>query len=276
MTYATLMVHLDVDHPNDTRLRIAGELAEQFNAGVIGVAACELVQSPYFAEGAVAAELIEKDRALLRKRIDVLQDAFRAALKGRAREIAWRSDIALPTDYVVRAARAADLIITGANRDGALLDPVRRLDPSELVIRAGRPVFVVPQQAEHLALNRVMVAWKDTREARRAVVDALPLLAKAKDVVVVEVVEEDDQRAAARARIDEVVAWLAHHGISATARVPTPSRDVVPKLEAVADELGIDLVVAGAYGHTRLREWVLGGVTRHLVTRSRRCSLLSH
>jgi nucleotide-binding universal stress UspA family protein len=276
MTYATLMVHLDVDHPNDTRLRLAGELAEQFNAGAIGIAACELAQSPYFAEGAVAVELIDKDRALLRKRIDVLQDAFRAALKGRAREIEWRSDIALPTEYVVRAARAADLIITGANRDGVLLDPVRRLDPSDLVLRAGRPVFVVPPQAEHLALNRVMVAWKDTREARRAVADALPLLAKAKDVVVVEVVEEDDQRAAARARIDEVVAWLAHHGISATARVPTPSRDVVPKLEAAADELGIDVVVAGAYGHTRLREWVLGGVTRHLVTRSKRCSFLAH
>lgn len=243
---------------------------------MIGIAACEMSPSPYFAEGATAAELIEKDRAHLRKRMDVLQAAFRAALKGRARELAWRSDIALPTDYVVQAAHAADLIIAGANRNGALLDPVLRLDPSELVIRAGRPVFVVPPQTEHLALRRVMVAWKDTREARRAVVDALPLLAKAKDVLVVEQVEQDEDRAAARGRIDELVAWLGHHGISATARVPTPSRDVVPKLEAVADELGIDLVVAGAYGHTRFREWVLGGVTRDLVNRSKRCSLLAH
>src|SRR5262245_58880035 len=104
MSYATLMVHLDVDHPNDARLRLAGDLAERFGARVIGVAACELSPSPYFAEGAIAADLIEKDRAHLRKRMDVLQEAFGAALKGRARGLAWRSDIALPTDFVARAA----------------------------------------------------------------------------------------------------------------------------------------------------------------------------
>jgi hypothetical protein len=90
---------------------------------------------------------------------------------------------------VAREARAADIVITGVNRDGILLDSLRQLDPSDLVMEAGRPIFVVPPEAEYLKLNSVLVAWKDTREARRAVADALPLLHKAKDVNVVEVVE---------------------------------------------------------------------------------------
>src|SRR5262249_20392496 len=276
MTYATLMVHLDVDQPNHARLTIAGELAERFASRVIGIAACELAQSPYFAEGGVAADLIEQDRARLRKNMAALETAFRDSLRTRAKEIEWRSDVALPTDFVVGASRAADLIVTGANRDGVLIDPVRRLDPSELVIRAGRPVLVVTPEADRLALKTVLVAWKDTREARRAVVDALPLLAKAKDVTVVEVVERDEGRPAARQRIDDVVRWLSRHGIDAVALVPAASHDAARKLDAVAGEIGADMIVAGAYGHTRFREWVFGGGTRDLVTRSRRCSLLGH
>ena len=101
-------------------------------------------------------------------------------MQHRACDTAWRSAIARPLDYVSQQARAADLIITGANRDGLLLDPLRRLDPSDLVMQAGRPLFVVPPEAEFLGLKNALVAWKDTREARRAVADALPFSAKLK------------------------------------------------------------------------------------------------
>jgi hypothetical protein len=106
---------------------------------------------------------------------------FRRVLKARADNIEWRSALDWPTDFVARNARAADLIITG--NQTARPDATRQINPGDLVLRAGRPVLVVPPGAEFLRLNRVVIAWKDTREARRAVNDALPLLHKAREVI---------------------------------------------------------------------------------------------
>jgi nucleotide-binding universal stress UspA family protein len=118
------------------------------------------------------------------------------------------------------------------------------------------------------------VAWKDTREARRAVVDALPLLHKAKDISVIEIVEGEASRNAAQERVNDVAAWLKRHDVLAFPKVlhaasEAEQIDRIWKTEA-------DIVVAGAYGHARLREWVFGGVTRNLITRSQRCSFLAH
>ena len=140
--------------------------------------------------------------------------------KGRAQLVEWRGTLANPTSYVAQQARAADMIITGTNRDGWALDPARRLDPSALVMQVGRPVFFVPPEVERLNLTTALVAWKDTREARRAVWDALPLLQKAKEVTVAEVVEDEEGRGAARNRVDDVAGWLARHGVIADAIVP--------------------------------------------------------
>jgi nucleotide-binding universal stress UspA family protein len=273
MSYSTLMVHLELEHPNDARLQIAGDLAEQFDSKVIGIAACD-PQPGYYAYGAFAHGLVEQHRADVKQRMIETEERFRAAVQKRAREIEWRCAMAQPTEYVACEARAADLIITGSNRDGVLLDPMRQVDPSALVMQAGRPVFVVPPEAEYLKLSNVLVAWKDTREARRAVNDALPLLHRAKYVEVVEVVEGDADRSAAEARVNDVAAWLGRHAVTARGRTIHASREA-ERLDALWED-GADLVVAGAYGHTRLQEWVFGGVTRNLLTRSRRCSLLSH
>jgi nucleotide-binding universal stress UspA family protein len=273
MTFSTLMVHLELEHPNDARLKIAGDLAERFNAKVIGIAA-EDPQPPHYAEGQVARGLVEHERIEAKKRMEEAEVRFRAAIDGRARDLEWRSALERPTDYVAREGRAADLIITGSNRDGVLIDRLRRLDPSDLVMVAGRPLFLVPSEVEYLKLDNVLVAWKDSREARRAVVDALPLLHKAKDVSVLEIVEGDASRNAAENRVKDVVAWLKRHDVLAFPKVlhatSEPEQiDRIWKTEA-------DLVVAGAYGHARLREWVFGGVTRNLITRSQRCSFLTH
>ncbi len=273
MTFSTLMVHVDLEQPNDARLRIAGDLAEKFNAKVIGIAASN-PQPPYYAGGSVARGFVEHERIEVKKRMDEAEARFRAAIGGRARDVEWRSALARPNDYVAREARAADLIIAGSNRDGVLIDRLRQLDPSDLVMVAGRPLFVVPPEAEYLKLDSVLVAWKDTREARRAVVDALPLLHKAKEVNVVEIVEGEAGRGAAQDRVNDVAAWLKRHEILAFPKVMHAASeaeqiDRIWKTEA-------DLVVAGAYGHARLREWVFGGVTHNLITRSRRCSFLTH
>jgi nucleotide-binding universal stress UspA family protein len=275
MTYSSVMVHLDLYEPSDACLRVAGDLAEQFNARLIGIAACQPQPSVY-ADGSFAHGLVEKLRAEAEEKLGALEQHFRQAFQDRVKDIEWRSSFAVPVDFVAGEARAADLIVTGANRAAALVDPMWRLDPSELVMKLGRPMVVVPPEVGGLKLSRVVVGWKDTREARRAVVDALPLLQQAKEVAVVEIVENDDDRAAASRRVAEVAAWLGRHRVDASHVVPTRRGNAAEQLAVHAGEVGADLVVAGAYGHTRLREWIFGGVTNDLITTSARCSFLSH
>lgn len=276
MTYTTLMVQLELERANDARLHIAGDLADRFKAKLIGIAACDCSPGPYYTQGTFAQSFLEKDRAAIAERMAETETRFRAAVQGRAREIEWRSALTAPTEYVAKEARAADIVITGSNRDGALLDPFRRVDPSGLVMRAGRPVLYVPPEAEWLKLDRILVAWKDTREARRAILDALPLLQKAVEVNVVEIIEDGSTPAAVKTRVDDVVTWLGGHNIKARGSAPAAVEDASAQIETIASTIQADLIVAGAYGHTRFSEWAFGGVTRDLLTKSTRCSVLSH
>jgi nucleotide-binding universal stress UspA family protein len=142
-------------------------------------------------------------------------------------------------------------------------------------MQAGRPLLVVPDACNWLDLRSVLIAWKDTAEARRAVADALPILRKATDVTVVEIVGERADRMAALSRVGDVVAWMSRHGIAASGLVPDECGRAGAQLERIASQIGAGVVVAGAYGHSRLREWILGGVTQRLVNPLNRCSLLS-
>jgi nucleotide-binding universal stress UspA family protein len=273
MTYSTLMVYLELEHSNDLRLQIAGDLAERFHARLIGIAAAD-PQPGYYAGEAFAHGLVDRERSQIQGRMVETEERFRFEMQHRACDIEWRSAMARPIDYVSQQARAADLVITGANRDGLLLDPLRRLDPSDLVMQAGRPVFVVPPEAECLKLKNALVAWKDTREARRAVADALPLLRKADEINIVEVIENSSDRTAARTRVDDVTAWLNRHDVTALGSVLHATSEA-EKIDTIR-QCGPDFVVAGAYGHTRMREWLFGGFTQTLLTRSRHCSFLAH
>jgi len=150
--------------------------------------------------------------------------------------------------------------------------------PKDLVMQAGRPLFVVPDFVNWLDLRSVLVAWKDTTEARQAIADALPMLRKAKTVTVAEIPEQGDGRPAAASRVRDVMAWLSRHGVTASELVPEKDgeRGAVAQLEGIAADVGAGVIVAGAYGHSRFRELILGGMTQHLVTQSTRCVLLSH
>ncbi len=273
MSYATLMVNLDLEHANDARLRITGDLAEKFGSHVIGITASMPVPD-YYTGGAFASGIVAQERADVRQRMTEAEDRFRAAMENRAKSIEWRCELSRPTDYVAREARAADVVITGSDREGILLNALWRVDPSNLVIQAGRPILIVPPETDHLNLKHVLVAWKDTREARRAVTDALPLLHHATEVNVMEVVEDGSDVTSARRRVDDVTAWLRRRGVAAFSIVVNARKDA-EEIQAIWEN-GADLVVAGAYGHTRLQELVLGGVTRSLLGQSRHCSLLSH
>jgi nucleotide-binding universal stress UspA family protein len=278
MTFATVMVSLALDQSNDARLEMAGQLAEQLGAGVIGIAAAQFAPLLYFPDGAMAQGLIEQSEAAIRKRLSELEAQFRHALRNRAcSHVEWRSALDFPTRYVVREARSADIIVTGG-QNPVLSDAFALANPRDLIVQAGRPVLFVSDANGWLDLRTVLVAWKDAPGARRAVADSLPLLRRAKNVVIVEIPEGDDGRSAAQAGVDDVVAFLSRHGIVATTRVPeTAARGgATAQLDEIAADLDAGLIVAGAYGHLRFRELILGGMTEHLVTRIDRCVLLSH
>jgi nucleotide-binding universal stress UspA family protein len=143
-------------------------------------------------------------------------------------------------------------------------------------MRVGRPVLIVPSGTEWLKLKTVVVAWKDTREARRAVNDALPLLHLARDVVVIELIEADADQAAAKARVDDVAGWLTRRKINASSITAKALIGVTGQLSIFAQDEGADIIVAGAYGHTRFQEWLFGGVTRELLSQKKHSVLLSH
>lgn len=274
MDYKTVMVSLALDRPNDGCLAVAGDLAERFGARVIGVAASDIRPTLYFAEGDFAQKLLDEEASAIRKRLSELEAEFRYAVEKRATSVEWRSAQALSGPHMLQQARAADLLIVGA-RDEAIVDVGIATDPGDLVMQAGRPLIVVPPTAQWLDLRSVLVAWKDVREARRAVYDALPLLAVAKDVTIAAIPERQGDRADVLAQVADVAAWLRAHGIVASTVVPEKTSDAIAQLDKVAADIDAGAVIAGAYGHSRLREWILGGVTRHLATGSRRCAFLS-
>jgi nucleotide-binding universal stress UspA family protein len=277
VTYATLMVHLELGHSNAGLLKIAGDLAERFHAGLIGIAACQPMQIIYGAgDGYVSADLIEQDRKEIEREIREAEAEFRSALQTRVGTLEWRSTAVFAplSDYLAREARSADLVITGVG-SSALLDASRRVNTGDLIMQVGRPVLIVPAAADKVKLERLVIAWKDTRESRRAAFDALPLLKKAAHVAVVEIAAEEEL-AAARAHLGDVVGWLKRHDIVAESLASPSTGDDVTRLNAIVQEQGADVIVAGAYGHSRLREWALGGVTRDLLLRADRCSLVSH
>jgi nucleotide-binding universal stress UspA family protein len=277
MTYATVMVSLALDQPNEARLEAAGQIAERFDAGIVGIAAAQFSPPLYFTSGEQAQDLIDQGRASIKKRISELEAQFREATKNRTGHVEWRCAIDFPARYILQETRCADIIVSGG-QSSALSDPFAVANPKDLVMQAGRPLLMVPDNVNWLDLRSVLVAWKDTLEARRAIADSLPMLRKAKDVTVAEIVEGGDSRSAAESRVRDVVAWLSRHGVSASELVPDDNgnREATVQLDGIAADVGAGVVVAGAYGHSRFRELILGGMTQHLITQSTRCVLLSH
>ena len=275
MTYATVMVSLALDERNEARLEAANQIAERFDSGIVGIAAAQFSPPVYFTSGEQAQNLIDQGQALIKKRMSELEVQFREATKNRAKYVEWRCAIDFPARYILQEARCADIIVSGG-QSNAFSDPFALASPKDLVMQAGRPLLIAPDNVSWLDLRSVLMAWKDTPEARRAIAYSLPMLRKAKEVTVAEIVEAGDNRSAAVSRVRDVVAWLSRHGVSASEVVPEDGGDVIAQLDAIAANVGAGVVVAGAYGHSRFHELILGGMTQHLMTQSSRCVLLSH
>jgi nucleotide-binding universal stress UspA family protein len=270
-SFATMMVHVDVARDCEQRVQLALALAHRFEATLIGVAGLPL--HPSFAAGGVVLyhEPSEDHCRAVGARLDEMGRRFRA--KGQhLKQVEWRAALELPYELVSREARAADLIIVGTRHGAGSVHEL--VDPGAILLRAGRPLLVAPDVVIPTQLRRVVVAWKDTRECRRAVRDALPFLHKAEDVLIVGIEEGQSDNAAI---LSDVAQYLRRHRVVAPREIRRRARGPVGAelLHLVRDE-GADLIVAGGYGHSRLGEWIFGGVTHELLTSTPVCCVLSH
>jgi nucleotide-binding universal stress UspA family protein len=274
MSYATLMVYVNADRVPKQFVGVAAGLADKFSARLIGLSALAIMP-PVAAGGVVILDnATEFDIAKMKARLADAESKFRAAA-GTDRPIAWRSALQFPTETLIREARCADLIVVEKSRSSE--DMYKVANSGTAILGAGRPVLVVPAAVKSLTADHVVIGWKDTREARRAVSDALPFLHEAKRVTIIEICEED-QTEIARHNVDDVVHYLARHRVKAEPRVETQLRGSTGADQVIgfAEDEGADLLVTGAYGHSRLNEWIFGGMTRDLLTSSPICCLMSH
>lgn len=270
-TYATLLVHVESSPETSNRVIAAAALARDLGAHLIGLGAetFEAVPDPGGIYGSGEWMVLLQEQ--VNNDLQAAEVSFRRDAAGA--DFEWRSAQDYPNQAMARTARAADLVIASPRSRAATTSSV---DPVELVMGAGRPMLLVPDGVRRVEAKAIVVAWKDTREARRAVADALPFLRRADDVVIQAVCNPDDHDVCAFQTAD-VAAALQRHGVPARAAVAhAKSDDVADILRQAAARASADLIVAGAYGHSRAREWAFGGVTYELMHRPPCCILFSH
>lgn len=274
MILSPIMVQLDLDTPATGRLTAARDLARRFEAELIGFSVANVrVQVP--AEAGQALEDMQRKRRAeeIGERMAGLHKEF-LDVAGDGPGTDWIGKIGDPTELLALHARSADLVVVGTPRAGDPYDRERRIDLGSLILSSGRPVLVLSEGEAAPRAETVIVAWKDVREARRAVVDAMPFLLAAKRVIVATVADEG---AEVRGSCAAVVRHLIRHGVKAEdTLVPKGWESAAAAIADLARRVGADLVVSGGYGHSRLREWAFGGMTRSLIREGSLNRLLSN
>ena len=244
MSIKDILVHVDMSGACDVRLRLTAYVARWFDARVAGA-------------GVPEAE--EKFTKLLR--LEEVQGEWHTAARGS----------------VASYARAADLVILG-QRDAD--EPTAMDTPEDVILACGRPVLVVPHawRGDRVG-EHVLIAWNGSREAARAVYDGLPFMTMASSVTVLSVnlgLDHLDGEEGRRLR-DDLVRHLERHGINARAELTEPvGVSVSDTVLSRAADVGADLIVMGAYGHSRLRELILGGTTHDMLNRAILPVLMAH
>jgi nucleotide-binding universal stress UspA family protein len=273
MSIAAVMVYVDPAQQTEQQVRVAREMAQRFGASVIGVSAL-MVPPPLIADGAVVQAATEEEVARMKATLATKEDWFRSVVGLAKEKMEWRWALESPTTFLTRQARAADLVVMKSRYESA--EPTHFVDSAEAVVKMGRPVIVVPENVTGLKADRVVVGWKDTREARVAILHALPLLVRASEATIIELCLSDEQDSSRR-HVDDVAKYLSSQGAKCRTdvRVHTAEADS-DHLLRLAGGLNADLIVTGAYGHSRLGEWLFGGMTRGLLKNARCCLMMSH
>jgi nucleotide-binding universal stress UspA family protein len=272
MSYAVVMAYVEANGTPERRVRLAASLAEKFSATLIGLSAL-VIHPPFLVEGVAIQQATAADIVDIMATLTSKGEWFRS-IAGADRPLEWRPVLDYPADALVREARSADLVVIGQTKIPG--DAAGSLDPGEVLLKTGRPILVVPDSVSSLRAEHVLIGWKDTREARRVLQDALPFLHEASRVSVIEICDRGEE-SAAQGRVDDVVRYLTRHRINAAARIMVHEKGSgAAQLVKLAQEESADLLVVGAYGHSRLGEWIFGGVTRDLLAASPICCLMSH
>jgi nucleotide-binding universal stress UspA family protein len=260
MEIRNIGVLVDANGIDQDLVALASDLARHNHATLIGVAAAEPPIILMGMEGGNAAGAIYADQyAEIEASLAAAGEAF-AKLVPHGVKHSWVASVQRPDAAVLSVARKVDLIIVGADLPKTTSSAV---DVGAVLLGSGRPVLLPARGMRKLKTSKVLIAWKDTKEARRAVTDALPLLKLAEDVAVV--VVDEGNLAAERDSMLDVVAWLASHDVKARGDVLPDAGGVAQTIMRAAADNHADLVVSGAYGHSRLREWLLGGMTHEIL-----------
>jgi nucleotide-binding universal stress UspA family protein len=269
MAYKTLLVHADTDQRLNVRVTLAAAIAREHGARLLVVYPIQpLLTSMFYAEHVPVQAIQAHIEIEWRNAAEVqAQIADRMAREGVPWE--WRTVEGQLESVLASSGAVADLVVMGQDEREYESPMV-----ATVALTAGRPVLCVPHGGTFASCGRrVLLAWNGSRESARAAHDALPFLQRAENVVLFAA----DPEAAAGASATDAAAHLAAHGAKVELRRATVGDDGAGRaiLDAAA-QTGADLVVMGAYGHTRLREWVFGGATRTLLQAMTVPVLLSH
>jgi len=284
---ARIIVHVDDTDDCPNRLRLAAIIARRLGASLTALHVTLRAADPFAMPCIPDCSRIEETARGIRTTLRHAEEHFHK-LSHDMPSARWRVVDAEPSLFddvaptLLREARFADLSIVGQASDGKPGDHRVGAVPQELLLRSGRPVLVVPRDcAAVAAIDRMMVCWKADRESARAVRDALPLLRQATAVRLVQVGEpgeDGDDATRTTLELETLADYLAAHGIAATIQRDdnAAGQPVGTRLLQQAAAYGADLVVMGGYNHSRLHEYLLGGVTRHILTETTLPVFLSH
>lgn len=277
MTWKTILLSTDAGEDCARRTELACDLAAAFGAHVVGIAGSAPMPMPMgdpYTGGAMMGEALGLFRDMAEAEVNAALKAFHAIAAAYRLEAEWRGRAGWPADLIARESRIADVVVVGRRTP---LAPSRAADPADVLLAIGRPILVVPPMPPRDPLGApALVAWTDSRETQRAVTAALPLLRRASSVSVVTIRRDSDAGDTDQKAVADVAAWLGRHGIEAQPSVRTTHSDTAGEIIAAAEAISAGLIVAGGYGHARLREAVLGGVTQELLNDAPVCLLLSH
>lgn len=279
MSYRSLLVFLDHDSRCAERTRVAISLAKSLDCHVVGLAPTGRVEFPSFDGSPLGIDSVTAAWGLLHRQADVAAERFKDACKqaqlGSCETVVVEEDKA---DALIRHAHCSDLCILGQADPESRTAAIDRSIVERVVLHCARPTLVLPYAGSFKSLGkRVLVAWDDSREASRAVADAMPLLRGADQVQLVSWNDPGAEDAAATsARLDSMRRWLLWHGVKAQAHVEASGIAIGDAMLSRAFDFDADLLVMGAYGHARLTEWMLGGATRGLLKSMTLPVLMSH
>jgi nucleotide-binding universal stress UspA family protein len=277
MSYKTILVHCDAGRGTAVRLKVAFDLGQRFDAHVIGLHVRQAFQAPAFTDaGPPMDSLYRTYDAAVKADEAIASAAFREAVGSKGVSSEWRVADGYVDEIVRAEARTADLAIVGQTES----DPLPTATPADLaedVAMAGEcPVLIVP----YIGVAKppgttVMLCWNASREAKRAASGALPLL-KAADKVIVLIIDPRTGASGDEPGVD-VASWLARHGVKVTVQRDTAAdSDVGGVILSRAADHDVDLIVMGIYGHSRMRELVLGGASRTLLASMTAPLLVAH